>query len=80
MDADRFSLAFGLHPEIGNEQDILIPLGQKVLCDFGCSRFIYCTDSEQGSETNKMFSDMDNYDYVINQFFKKPKKRIMILP
>jgi len=74
MDADGFPLAFGLYPGNQNEQKSLKPLEQKVIRDFGCSEFIYCSDSGLGSQDNKLFNDMGGRGYVITQSLKKLKK------
>lgn len=74
MDTDGFPLAFGLHPGNQNEQKSLKPLEQKVIRDFACSQFIYCSDSGLGSQDNKLFNDIGGRGYVITQSLKKLKK------
>ena len=51
MDGDRIPLAFSLFPGNANEQTSLKPLEKKVLSDFGCQKFIYCSDAGLGSES-----------------------------
>lgn len=74
MDADGIPLAFDLHPGNQNEQKTLKPLEQKVIRDFECSEFIYCSDSGLGSQDNKLFNDMGGRSYVITQSLKKLRK------
>lgn len=74
MDADGYPLAFDLFPGNQNEQKSLKPLEQKVINDFECSEFIYCSDSGLGSQSNKSFNDIGNRSYVITQSLKKLKK------
>lgn len=74
MDADGFPLAFDLHPGNQNEQRTLKPLEQKVIRDFDCSQFVYCSDSGLGSQDNKLFNDIGGRSYVITQSLKKLKK------
>ena len=74
MDGDGFPLAFDLFPGNQNEQRSLKPLEQKVIHDFDCSDFIYCSDSGLGSQDNKLFNDIGNRSYVITQSLKKLKK------
>lgn len=74
MDADGFPLAFDLFPGNQNEQKTLKPLEQKIIRDFDCSEFIYCSDSGLGSQNNKIFNDLDGRSYVITQSLKKLKK------
>lgn len=51
MDGDGIPLAFSLFPGNANEQTSLKPLEKKVLGDFGCQKFIYCSDAGLGSES-----------------------------
>lgn len=74
MDGDGYPLAFDLFPGNQNEQKSLKPLEQKVIRDFECSEFIYCSDSGLGSQNNKAFNDMNGRSYVITQSLKKLKK------
>lgn len=74
MDADGFPLAFDLYPGNQNEQKTLKPLEQKVIRDFDCSEFVYCSDSGLGSQDNKLLNDMGGRSYVITQSLKKLKK------
>lgn len=74
MDTDGFPLAFGLYPGNQNEQKSLKPLEQKIIRDFDCSQFIYCSDSGLGSQDNKLFNDIGGRGYVITQSLKKLKK------
>lgn len=48
MDGDGIPLAFSLFPGNANEQTSLKPLEEKVLQDFGCTKFIYCSDAGLG--------------------------------
>ena len=50
MDGDGIPLAFSLFPGNSNKQTSLKPLEKKVLADFGCQKFIYCSDAGLGSE------------------------------
>lgn len=74
MDADGYPLAFDLYPGNQNEQKTLKPLEQKVIRDFGCSEFIYCSDSGLGSQNNKLLNDTNGRAYVVTQSLKKLKK------
>lgn len=74
MDADGFPLAFDLYPGSQNEQKTLKPLERKVINDFDCSEFIYCSDSGLGSQNNKLLNDMDGRSYIVTQSLKKLKR------
>jgi len=73
MDADGFSLAFDIYPENQNEQTTLKPLEQKVIRDFDCSKFVFCSDAGLGSKTNRQFNNIVDRSYVITQPLKKLK-------
>lgn len=73
MDADGFPLAFDIYPGNQNEQTTLKPLEQKVIRDFDCSKFVFCSDSGLGSKTNRQFNDIGDRSYVITQSLKKLK-------
>ncbi len=74
MDADGLPLAFDLHAGNQNEQKSLKPLEQKIIRDFDCSEFIYCSDAGLASKSNKQLNHMGGRSYVITQSLKKLKK------
>ncbi len=74
MDADGFPLAFDLFPGNQNEQLTLRPLEKKIIQDFGCSEFVYCSDSGLASRSNKFFNATGGRSYVITQSLKKLNK------
>ncbi len=74
MDADGIPLAFDIFPGNQNEQTTLKPLESKILQDFNCSEFIYCSDSELGSVANRRFNSIGNRAYIITHSLKKMKK------
>ncbi len=74
MDADGIPLAFDIFPGNQNEQTTLKPLESKVIKDFGCSEFIFCSDAGLGSRANRRFNSLANRSYVITQSLKKMPK------
>ena len=74
MDGDGIPLAFSLFPGNANEQTSLKPLEKKVLGDFGCQKFIYCSDAGLGSESNREYNHMGERAYIVTQSIKKLKK------
>ena len=74
MDADGIPLAFDIFPGNQNEQTTLKPLEGKIIQDFNCSEFIYCSDSGLGSASNRRFNSMGNRAYIITHSLKKMKK------
>ena len=74
MDADGIPLSFDIFPGNQNEQTTLKPLESKVIKDFGCSEFIFCSDAGLGSRANRRFNSLGNRSYVITQSLKKMRK------
>lgn len=71
MDADGIPLAFDIFPGNQNEQTTLKPLESKVIKDFDCSEFVFCSDAGLGSKSNRRFNSFGNRSYVITQSLKK---------
>ena len=74
IDGDGIPLAFSLFPGNANEQTSLKPLEKKVLGDFGCQKFIYCSDAGLGSESIREYNHMGERAYIVTQSIKKLKK------
>lgn len=74
MDADGIPLAFDIYPGNQNEQLTLKPLENKVIRDFDCSQFIFCSDAGFGSVKNRFLNSFGNRSYVITHSLKKMKK------
>ena len=74
MDADGIPLAFDVSPGNQNEQTTLKPLETKIIRDFACSEFIFCSDAGLGSKANRRFNSFGNRSYVISQSLKKMRR------
>ena len=74
VDADGIPLAFDIFPGNQNEQTTLKPLESKIIQDFDCSEFIYCSDSGLGSTANRKFNSLYNRAYIITHSLKKMKR------
>ena len=74
MDGDGIPLAFSLFPGNANEQTSLKPLEEKVLRDFGCTKFIYCSDAGLGSEAIKRINHAGERAFIVTQSIKKLNK------
>lgn len=74
MDGDGIPLAFSLFPGNSNEQTSLKPLEMKVLGEFGCQKFIYCSDAGLGSEDIRAYNHMGERAFIVTQSIKKLKK------
>ena len=73
MDADGIPLAFDVYPGNQNEQTTLKPLESKILQDFNCSEFIYCSDSGLGSAANRRFNSLGKKKHTILNGLKSRK-------
>lgn len=71
MDGDGIPLAFSTFPGNANEQTSLRPLEQKVLREFGCQKFIYCSDAGLASEEIRSFNHMGERAFIVTQSIKK---------
>ena len=73
MDGDGIPLAFSLFPANANEQTSLKPLEEKVLSEFDCQKFIYCSDAGLGSEKIRNYNHMGKRAFIVTQSIKKLK-------
>ena len=74
MDADGIPLAFDIFLGNQNEQLTLKPLEKKVIKDFNCSEFVFCSDAGLGGKSNRFLNSFCNRSYVITYSLKKMKK------
>ena len=70
-DGDGLPLAFSLFPGNQNEQRSLKPLETKILKQFGCQKFIYCSDAGLASEDNRYFNHLGQRAFIVTQPIKK---------
>jgi transposase len=73
MDVDGIPLSFSINAGNTNEQLTLKPLEQKILKDFGVSKFVVCTDAGLSSTANRKFNDIGNRAFITTQSVKKLK-------
>ena len=71
MDGDGIPLAFTLFPGNQNEQKSLKPLEEKVVKEFGCEKFIFCSDAGLASEDNRFYNHLDKRAFIVTQSIKK---------
>jgi transposase len=76
MDGDGIPLAFSLFPGNVNEQASLKPLESKILSDFGCQKFIYCSDAGLASENIRNYNHMGERAFIVTQSIKKLKNEL----
>ena len=70
-DGDGLPLAFSLFPGSQSEQKSMKPLEQKILQQFGCRKFIYCSDAGLASEDNRVFNHMGERSFIVTQSINK---------
>ncbi len=73
-DGDGIPLAFSIFPGNANEQTSLKPLETKVIGDFGCERFVFCSDAGLASTANRKFNHKGQRAFIVTQSIKKLKK------
>lgn len=73
MDGDGMPLAFCINKGNTNEQTTLKPLEQKIISDFGLSKFIVCTDAGLASAANRKFNNIQDRAFITTQSIKKLK-------
>lgn len=73
-DGNGIPLAFSLFPGNQNEQTSLKPLETKVLQDFGCTKFVFCSDAGLASESNRVLNSVQDRAFIVTQSIKKLPK------
>lgn len=73
-DGNGIPLAFSLFPGNQNEQTSVKPLEKKILQEFHCEKFVYCSDAGLGSENNRVFNHMGQRAFIVTQSIKKLPK------
>ncbi|MBR1444459.1 MAG: IS1634 family transposase, partial [Firmicutes bacterium] len=71
MDGDGIPLAFTLFPGNKNEQKSLKPIEEKVIKEFGCEKFIFCSDAGLASEDNRFYNHLGERSFIVTQSIKK---------
>ena len=71
IDGDGIPLAFSTFAGNTNEQTSLKPLEQKVIQDFGCNKFIYCSDAGLASENNRYYNHIGERSFIVTQSIRK---------
>lgn len=76
MDSDGIPLSLCIYPGNTNEQVTLKPTEQKLISDFGMSKFVVCTDAGLASSANRRFNNIQNRAFITTQSIKKLKKEM----
>jgi transposase len=75
MDGNGIPLAFSIFNGSSNEQPSLKPLEEKIIKNFGFSKFVVCTDGGLGSDNNRAFNDIEGRAFIVTQSLKKLKEK-----
>lgn len=76
MDKDGIPLSFCIHPGNTNEQVTLKPAEQKLISEFGMSKFVVCTDAGLASKANRRFNAVQQRAFITTQSIKKLPKEL----
>lgn len=74
MDGDGIPLSFDVFSGNKSEQLTLKPLEEKIINDFGNSKFVVCTDAGLASTSNRKFNNSNNRRFITTQSLKKLKQ------
>ena len=74
MDGDGIPLGVCIHPGNTNEQKTLKPIEQRILSEYGMSKFIVCTDAGLASKANRKFNSIKNRAFIVTSSIKKLKR------
>lgn len=74
MDKEGIPLSFCIYPGNTNEQVTLRPTEQKIIDEFGMSKFVVCTDAGLASNANRKFNTVGERAYITTQSIKKLNK------
>lgn len=73
-DGEGIPLAFSLFAGNQNEQTSLKPLETKVLREWECTKFVYCSDAGLASENNRVLNHVQDRAFIVTQSIKKLPK------
>jgi len=76
IDGDGIPLAFDMFDGNMNEQPTLKPLEERIISDFGLSKFVVCTDAGLSSTANRRFNTKGGRAFITTQSIKKLKKHL----
>lgn len=76
IDSDGIPLAMCIHPGNTNEQVTVKPLEEKIMKDYGLSKFVFCADAGLSSNANKRYNSRQNKAFIVTQSIKKLKSEL----
>lgn len=76
IDKEGIPLGMCIEPGNTNEQKTLKPLEQKILSEYGMSKFIVCTDAGLASKANRKFNSLQDRAFLVTSSIKKLNKEL----
>lgn len=75
-DRDGIPLGMCLNPGNTNEQKTLKPAEQRIISEYGMSKFIVCTDAGLASKANRKFNTVQDRAFIVTASIKKLNKEL----
>lgn len=76
MDKDGIPIGMCINPGNTNGQTTLKPIEQRILSEYGMSKFIVCTDAGLASKANRKFNSIKDRAFITTSSIKKLKKEL----
>lgn len=76
MDKNGIPIGMCVHPGNTNEQTTLKPIEQRILSEYGMSKFIVCTDAGLASKANRKFNSIQDRAFITTSSIKQLKKEL----
>lgn len=75
-DQEGIPLGVCIHPGNTNEQTTLKPIEQRMISEYGMSKFVVCTDAGLASKANRRFNDVQGRAFIVTRSIKQMKKEL----
>lgn len=75
-DGDGIPLGVCINPGNTNEQKTLKPIEQRIISEYGMSKFIVCTDAGLASKANRKFNCVQERAFIVTSSIKKLKHEL----
>ena len=73
---DGIPLGVCIDPGNTNEQKTLKPIEQRIISEYGMSKFIVCTDAGLASKANRKFNSINDRAFIVTSPIKKLKSEL----
>ena len=75
-DRDGIPLGVCINPGNTSEQKTLKPIEQRIISEYGMSKFIVCTDAGLASKANRKFNSVQDRAFIVTSSIKKLKNEL----